>query len=113
MNQDQFVDAVLRNPVNRIVLERLPQLGLPDCWLVSGGLFQTAWNVKTGRDPQYGIKDYDIFYFDPDTSYEAEDRAIRLARAVFADVTADIEVRNQARVHLWYGEKFGTPYPPL
>ena len=25
----------------------------------------------------------------------------------------EIETRNQARVHLWYGEKHGLPYPPL
>jgi hypothetical protein len=24
-----------------------------------------------------------------------------------------MELRNQARVHLWYEEKFGVPYPPL
>ena len=113
MNRDDFIAAVLRNPINRIVLERLPRLGLPDYWLVSGALFQTVWNVKTGRDPQFGIKDYDICYFDPDTSYEAEDRAIRAARATFAEVKSDIEVRNQARVHLWYEEKFGMPYPAL
>jgi hypothetical protein len=113
MTRDEFVAAALANPINRTIVERLPLLGLPDCWLVSGALFQTVWNVKTGRDPQYGIKDYDIFYFDPDTSYEAEDAAIGKARDVFADVGADIEVRNQARVHLWYEEKFGMPYPAL
>ncbi len=113
MNQDQFIAAARANPTNRTVLDRLPQLALPDCWLVSGALFQTVWNVKTGRDPAYGIKDYDIFYFDPDTSYEAEDAAIAKARALFADVPAAIEVRNQARVHLWYEQKFAMPYPPL
>jgi len=60
MNQSQFVDAVLTNPVNRTVLERLPQLGVADCWLVSGALFQTAWNVLTDRPSEHGIKDYDI-----------------------------------------------------
>ena len=25
----------------------------------------------------------------------------------------EVEARNQARVHLWYGEKHGLPYPPL
>src|SRR5947209_436649 len=98
MTRDDFVAAALANPINRIILDRLQGLGLPDCWLVSGALFQTVWNVKTGRDPQYGIKDYDIFYFDPDTSYEAEDAAIGKAGDVFVDVGADIEVRNQARV---------------
>lgn len=71
------------------------------------------WNVLTGRPTQSGIKDYDIFYFDQDTSWEAEDAAIRRVAAAFADTGATIELRNQARVHLWYLEKFGAPYPQL
>jgi hypothetical protein len=113
MSRDHFIAAVLANPINRALLERLPALGLPDAWLVSGGVFQTVWNVLTGHAPEHGIKDYDIFYFDPDTSWDAEDAAIRKGRAVFGDLDADIEVRNQARVHLWYEEKFGRPYPAL
>ena len=113
MDEARFIEVVLRNPVNRIILERLPMLGLDDAWLVSGALFQTVWNCLTGRSPEYGIKDYDIFYFDPDTSWAAEDAVIRRAAACLSDVDARIELRNQGRVHLWYPEKFGTPYPPL
>ena len=111
MNQSEFVQAVLTNPVNRTILEHLPQLGVADGWLVSGALFQTVWNGLTGRPPEHGIKDYDIFYFDPDTSWDAEDAVIKRADALFPGLA--IEVRNQARVHLWYAEKFGVPYPPL
>jgi len=25
----------------------------------------------------------------------------------------NVEVKNQARVHLWYGQRFGRPYPQL
>ena len=111
MNQSEFVAAVLTNPVNRTILERLPQLQVADSWLVSGALFQTVWNHLTRRPPDYGIKDYDIFYFDPDTSWDAEDAVIKRADALFAGLP--VEVRNQARVHIWYEEKFGVPYPPL
>jgi uncharacterized protein len=113
MTESDFIVAVTRNPFNRAIIERLDALALPDAWLTSGALFQTVWNVRTARPPQHGIKDYDIFYFDADTSWEAEDSAIRQAGAAFADLGAAIEVRNQARVHLWYEEKFGLTYPPL
>lgn len=113
MNDARFIALVLANDVNREILKRLPELDLPDAWLVSGGLFQTVWNGLTARDPKYGIKDYDIFYFDPDTSWDAEDTVIKKAREVFAGINADIEIKNQARVHLWYAEKFGAAYPPL
>lgn len=108
-----FIADVLRNPVNRAIMERLPELGLNDAWLVSGALFQTVWNVKTGRAPEHGIKDYDIFYFDPDTSWGAENDAIENAQRIFAGLPGTIELRNQARVHIWYPEKFGIGYPPL
>ena len=68
MNEARFIELALTNGVNREILERLPELGLEDAWLVSGSLFQTVWNGLTGRAPGYGIKDYDIFYFDPDTN---------------------------------------------
>ncbi|MBO6634283.1 nucleotidyltransferase family protein [Parvibaculum sp.] len=113
MDEERFIELALTNEVNREILQRLPSLGLADAWLVSGSLFQTVWNGLTGRAPGYGIKDYDIFYFDADTSWEAEDIAIRRCAELFADVGADVELKNQARVHLWYEEKFGTAYPPL
>ena len=111
MTESEFIAAIKRNPFNRAILERLPSLALSDAWLVSGALFQTVWNVQTKRAPAYGIKDYDIF--DPDTSWEAEDRTIKRAATVFSNLDISIEVRNQARVHLWYEEKFAMPYPPL
>jgi uncharacterized protein len=109
MDHARLVEAVLRNPTNRTILERLPTLGLADVWLVSGAVFQTAWNVLTGRPPDHGIKDYDIFYFDTDTSFEAEDAIIRHVATCMSDVCDCVEPRNQARVHLWYPEKFHAP----
>jgi hypothetical protein len=114
MNDADFVDLVLQNPANRAILERLPTLGLADAWLVAGCLFQTAWNLRSGRPPGENIADYDLFYFDDrDLSWEAEDREIRRAAALFGDLGVRVELRNQARVHLWYGERFGPGYPQL
>lgn len=113
MNQFELVEAAISNPNNRAILDRLPELGAPDAWLVSGAIFQTVWNCITGREATHGIKDYDIFYFDPDPSWEAEDAVITRADALFADLGVEIEVRNQGRVHIWYQEKFGTEYPKL
>jgi hypothetical protein len=112
MNDGDLIATVLRNRVNAAILERLGGLDVPDIWLVSGAIFQTVWNVVTGHAPTFGIKDYDVFYFDEDTSWAAEDAVIRRAAEVFVDLGARVEVRNQARVHLWYPEKLGVPYPP-
>ncbi len=62
----------------------------------------------------WGIKDYDVFYFDGgDLSWEAEDAVIRRAGELFGDLGVTVEFKNQARVHLWYREKFGRFYPQL
>jgi len=109
-----LVTAALANPINRAILQRLPMLGLQDAWLVAGCVYQSYWNVLSGRPATEGIKDYDIFYFDDsDLSYEAEDVAIRRAQLLFADLDALIDLKNQARVHLWYKDRFGIDYPPL
>ena len=113
MNQDEFLSLALRNPVNAAIADELFRLALPDAWIVSGCLVQTVWNALTNRAIDYGINDYDIFYFDPDTSWEAEDRIIRHLQNIFARLNVAVEARNQARVHLWYPEKHGLPYPPL
>lgn len=92
------------------VLETARAMDLPDWWLVSGAIYQTVWNHLTGRPEGHGLKDLDLFYFDPDTSYEAEDRVIKAARF---PGPVPVEIRNQARVHLWYPQRFGQPYPQL
>ena len=109
MTKDEFIAAALRNPANKIITDELFRLALPDAWLVSGCLVQTVWNVLTGRAVDYGIADYDIFYFDSDTSWEAEDDVIRRLNAAFRKLRVKVEARNQSRVHLWYPGKHGLP----
>jgi len=113
MTRDEFLRLVRLNPVNAALLDRLPELGLPQAHLVAGALFQTVWNVLSGQPPTAQIRDYDLFYWDADTSYEAEDAAIRRTTALFTDLNAPTQVRNQARVHLWFPERYGLTRPPL
>jgi hypothetical protein len=107
MDQAEFLAAVLRNPVNAAIADELFRLALPDAWIVSGCLVQTVWNALTRRAVDYGIADYDVFYFDPDTSWGAEDAVIRKLQGAFARLRVKVEARNQARVHLWYPGKHG------
>jgi uncharacterized protein len=105
---------VAAEPMLVDVLRRLRLLALPDSWLVSGAIYNSVWNVLTGRPPLTGIKDLDVFYWDDtDLSYEAEDAVIKRGDAAFADLPLPVQIRNQARVHLWYEAHFGQPYAPL
>ena len=110
----QFRADVLANDRNRAIIERWDALALPDGWLVAGCLFQTVWNLRTGRAPHADIKDYDLFYFDAaDTSEAGERRVQARVDRVLGDLGVVIEACNQARVHLWYEAHFGHPYEPL
>jgi len=114
MDATELVACMLANRMNAEILARLPRLGLPQCMLTAGCLFQTIWNAACDRPAEAGIRDYDVFYFDDrDLSWEAEDRVIAAARTLFADLGVVVELRNQARVHLWYEARFGVPSPPL
>jgi hypothetical protein len=87
---------------------------LPEGLLVAGALYNLVWNRLTGRPGLAGVADIDVFYFDDsDLSYEAEDAVIRRLAARFAHLPLPVQVRNQARVHLWFPQKFGTPFTPL
>ncbi|MFC9846023.1 nucleotidyltransferase family protein [Streptomyces sp. NPDC060223] len=110
---DALRSALSQNTDLTDVLTRAATLELPGWYVTAGCLFQTVWNVRTGRPPTNGIKDYDIFYFDDaDLSWEAEDAVIKAGHEVFAGLPAEVEIRNEARVHLWYEQKFGVPCPP-
>ncbi|WP_027061318.1 nucleotidyltransferase family protein [Mesorhizobium loti] len=107
-----FLDIVSGDPLVRDALIRAHALALPDWLVVSGALYNSVWNHLTGKPSGYGIKDVDLFYFDDgDLSYEAEDAVIRRAAEHFEGLALPVEVRNQARVHLWYPQKFGQPCP--
>ena len=114
---DEQLDALratlAHNQILVEVLARTATLRLPGWYLTAGCVFQTVWNVVTGRPPTGGIKDYDLFYFDDsDLSWDAEDAVIQAGRAVFRDLPATVEIRNEARVHLWYEHHFGVPCAP-
>ena len=114
LSPGRFVTDILSNRTNHQILERLPALGLPDAWLVAGCLFQTVWNLQSGRSPGTGIKDYDLFYFDrTDLSEAAEAAVATRVDACLADLGVLVEAKNQARVHTWYPRWFGHAYPAL
>jgi hypothetical protein len=73
---------------------------------------QTVWNVAHGKAPGADILDYDLVYYDADPS-EARERRIQCeARALVADLPIELDVTNEARVHLWYPRQFGYGIQP-
>jgi hypothetical protein len=113
-SQETQLRAVLScSPIVATVVGRWSEVGLPDCWLVAGCVAQTVWNDAFGRPAGHGISDIDLVYFDgADLSAEAEAHHAERIRTLFADLDLWVDVKNEARVHLWYAEKFGKALAP-
>jgi hypothetical protein len=110
----RFTAIIRADPDLMHLLGTLRSLALPQWRLVAGCLYQTVWNTLTGRARGTGIKDYDLIYYDDsDLSWAAEDAVIRRVVQATHDCVGPVEVRNQARVHLWFADRFGCAYPPL
>lgn len=107
-----LINIVRTSPTLMAAFRTARHLDLSDWWIVSGAIYNQVWNNLSGRNDMYGVKDIDLFYFDGDISFEAEDRIIQRATPLFA-TKPPIEIRNQARVHLWYERHFGETYRPL
>lgn len=110
----RLVGIVRADPGLMHVLKGIRDQQLPDWRIFSGAVYQSVWNALTGRPAGYGVRDYDVGYFDPDTSWDAEDVVIKRVAAAFGEpFRSTVEVRNQARVPLWFPAHFGEPYEPL
>lgn len=115
MSLEARLTGILRaDPDLMQVLTTVRDLDLPDWRVFSGAVYQSVWNALTDRPPGHGRKDFDVGYFDPDTSWDAEDGVIRRVADAFEEpLKSAVEVRNQARVPLWFPAHFGEPYDPI
>jgi hypothetical protein len=106
--------AILRaSPWLCRVLAQVAALDLPDCWVGAGAVRDFVWDLRFGGgfDPA-NIVDVDVVFFDAaDLSAERERQAEDALRA--ADPSVKWDVKNQARVHLWFEQRFGCPAGPL
>lgn len=108
-----LVEALKQNPSLQAALKRARELQLPDWYLGAGCVTQTIWNIAHGKQPDADIKDYDLVYFDPaDTSHEAEDVHVQAGKRLFSDLAIEVDIKNVARIHLWYEDHFGYEIDP-
>ena len=110
----QFLERAIRSsPVLGPVLDRWAEVRLPGAWLAAGAVAQTVWNAKLGYPPDHGIRDVDIVYFDgEDLTAESEQAEAQRIASLFAHSSVRCDVKNEARVHLWYEARFGSAIAP-
>ena len=110
---EELRSTILSSPLLYPILREWEKLELPDCWLTAGSIAQTVWNRTFALPPTHGISDIDIVYFDPsDLSERAEAQHTARILDAFARLPVRIDLKNEARVHLWYEAKFGYPITP-
>lgn len=113
-SQDQVLMAILRaSALWSDILDRACRVSLKS-WVVGGGaVAQTVWNHLHGFPDRHGLRDIDIAYFDSgDLSEKGEESVILDMAALYGDLGIELDVKNQARVHLWYERRFGRPIFP-
>jgi uncharacterized protein len=113
-SQEQQLMAILHgSSLWSAVLDRAGRAKLDDWAVGAGALAQTVWNHLHGFPDRHGLRDIDIVYFDgDDLSEEAEAAVIAGMTRLYGDLGVELDVKNQARVHLWYERRFGRAIPP-
>ena len=108
-----LTDILQRNEAVYAVIKKVGGIGLKNHYVAAGCIVQTVWNYQTGNELMHGISDIDIVYYDSsDLSYAAEDAAIQRIREAVGPCAAELDIKNQARVHLWFKERFGYEIKP-
>lgn len=110
--EEELIDIISKNQLILNVFELAKQLNLQHYYIGAGCLVQAVWNYLLDKPLNYGIDDIDIVYFDNDLSYQTEDRIIKNAQEIFKDIPIKVDIKNQARVHLWYKDRFGKELIP-
>ncbi len=113
MLPDELNSAIHANPVLSEVLGNWDEIALPNCWVVAGAVVQSYWNAAHKFPPLHGISDIDLIYFDPDDLSDTTElsHAARITE-LFNNSSVRFDVKNEARVHLWYEAKFGYSIEP-
>lgn len=109
---DVLEKILLSNSTLKSILVRLSQTNLKNYYVAAGCINQTVFNYYHHYPLMNGIEDFDIVYFDDDTSYEKEDTIIKKINNLVSDLNITCDIKNEARVHLWYSEKYGRQIEP-
>ncbi len=111
--QAELLHTILKsNQTIYSVIQKAEDICKEPYYIGAGCIAQTVWNYQNGYEPMYGISDIDFVYFDDkDLSYETENQKIQLIRKELG-APVEVDIKNQARVHLWYEQHFGYPVDP-
>jgi uncharacterized protein len=110
--EEKLMSLVRQNVFVMQVIDKIPELNLPNCYVAGACIAQIVWNTAHHKEAHADIKDIDLVYFDTDLSEEKELGEQNRVRAIFKDSLIHIDLINEARVHLWYKNSFGYDIKP-
>lgn len=109
----QLEDILMSSQTIQACVKRASHLDIENYYIGAGCITQTVWNYLSNLPLDYGIKDIDFVYYDNDNlDYTSENEIVTKLKQLYSDLNIEIDVKNQARVHLWYEERFGYPIEP-
>ncbi len=113
---EDLKEILFKNENLKELLKRLEKSRLKNYYVAAGAINQTVFNYFHNYKIDANIKDYDIVYYDNDLSYEKEDKIIKYLKKLLSDLNIELDIKNEARVHIWYNKKYGCkrmPYTSL
>jgi len=114
LQEADFLREVEATPWLVAALERLGTFSQQEVWLGAGAVAQTLWNRRFGLPLDHGIDDLDLVWFDAkDLTEDSEARTASALKELLPDIRFRIDAKNQARVHLWYQNRFGYEATPV
>lgn len=116
MEREKFAELIRIVELNEVlmqVFDALDQIGLKNYYIGAGAVVQSVWNVLAGFPIDYGISDIDVVYFDDQHLEDGHEQELKRKLEKFLpEFPLWLDLKNQARVHLWYKEKFGYEIHP-
>ena len=103
------IEIIKKNKELMDILNYISKLNMQNYYIAAGSVFQTIWNFYDGKDLNYNIKDIDVIYFNgSDISVSKDLEYYNLIKKYCKEKEYDfeIDVSNEARMHLWEKEKF-------
>ena len=109
----ELIETIKANKELMRILDILDENQFQEYYIGAGAIVQNIWNKATEKPINYGVTDIDIIYFDSkDLSEKAEELKASRIIELFEYETLKLDIKNEARVHLWYKNKFGYDIPP-
>ena len=109
--QNKILISILKKNTELMdMLDYIDSLNIPNFYIAAGSIFQTVWNYYDGKPLNYGIKDIDVIYYNSnDLSVDTDLKYYEIIKkyAESKKYNYEIDVSNEARMHIWKKEKFG------